>query len=77
MTPFDASQILLSFCKLKIVKPELFEVLEAAFIKMLPLANPSSLTAFSFAHSSLCTEMQIKFSENKKYLLKRSVKNMK
>jgi len=77
LTPFDASQILLSFCKLKIVKPELFEILEAAFVKMLPIANPSSFTAFAFAHSSLCTEMQMKFYDNKKYLLRRSVKNLK
>lgn len=77
LTPFDASQILLSFCKLKIVKPELFEALEAAFVKMLPIASPASLTAFAFAHSFLCTEMQMKFYENKKFLLKRSVKNLK
>lgn len=44
---------------------------------MLHIANPSSFVAFSFAHSQLCTELSMKLHENKKIMLKRSLKNLK
>ena len=77
MNLFDVTQILSSFSKLKLVKSELFELLELYFIKNLNKATPDSIVSYAFAHSALCVDMLQKYKEHKKTFLKRSVKNLK
>lgn len=55
--PADATMILLSYCKMKIIKPELFEVLEANFSNKLDQAKPKDVATYSHAHSMLCEEL--------------------
>ena len=74
---YDISQILVSFCKLKVVKSELFELLEINFIKNLADATPPSIVAYAFAHSSLCQDMIRKYSEEKHLHVKKNLKNMR
>lgn len=66
LNPNDAAMILASFCRLKIIKIELFEILEYNFVKKLSLAEPKAMASYAFTHSRLCNEMQMKFFENKK-----------
>jgi len=73
----DITQILVSFCKLKIIKSELFEILELYFIQNLDKASGASIVSYAFAHSALCNEMLQKYQANKKTFLKRSLKNLK
>jgi len=73
----DITQILVSFCKLKIIKSELFEILELYFIQNLDKASASSIVSYAFAHSALCNEMLQKYQTNKKVFLRRSLKNLK
>lgn len=72
----DITQILVSLCKLKVVKSELFELLELHFIKNLDKASAESIVSYAFAHSALCSDMLQKYEENKKTFLKRSIKNL-
>jgi len=74
---FDVTQILVSFSKLKVIKSELFELLELHFIKNLDKATAGSIVSYAFAHSALCNEMFQKYQENKQIFRKRSVKNLK
>lgn len=73
----DITQILVSFCKLKVIKSELFEILELYFIQNLDKASGASIVSYAFAHSALCNEMLQKYQANKKTFLKRSLKNLK
>ncbi|KRX09489.1 hypothetical protein PPERSA_12232 [Pseudocohnilembus persalinus] len=78
LKPIDASEILVGFCKLKIIKTHLFEVLEYNFIKKLDEASPQSIQTYAFAHSSLCTQMLMNYyAANKKTYKRRSLKNLK
>lgn len=57
LDPTNATMILLAYCKMKVVKPELFEVLEANFSNKLDQANPKDVATYSYAHSLLCNEL--------------------
>ena len=74
---YDISQILVAFCKLKVVKTELFELLEINFIKNLAHATPPSIVAYSFAHSSLCQDTIRKYGEQNHLYVKKSLKNLR
>jgi len=73
----DVSQILVSFCKLRIVKPELFELLELKFVSNIREASPQSIISYAFAHSALCVDMLERYNANKKQFLRRSINNLK
>lgn len=60
----DISQLMVGFCRLKMMKSELFEVLEAHFLKNIQRAPPKSLMHYSFAHSMLCTEIMRKIKND-------------
>jgi hypothetical protein len=73
----DISQVLVAFCRLKVIKSQLFELLEVYFIKNLDKATPASIQSYAFAHSALCLDIMKKYHDNKKDYLHRSVKNLK
>ncbi|KAL4438871.1 hypothetical protein ABPG74_016591 [Tetrahymena malaccensis] len=77
LDPSNATMILLAYCKMKVIKPELFEVLEANFSKKLDQASPKDVATYSYAHSMLCNELLSQFYESKKRYLKRSLNNIK
>ncbi|KAL4488389.1 hypothetical protein ABPG72_019239 [Tetrahymena utriculariae] len=77
LDPKNATMILLAYCKMKVVKPELFEVLEANFSNKLDQATPKDVATYSYAHSMLCNELLSQFHESKKRYLKRSLNNIK
>lgn len=74
----DVSQIMVALCRLKVVRIELFEVLESYFIRNLHKATPKSFMHYSYAHSFLCTEILNKIQQNgKKKPNRRTLKNIK
>lgn len=73
----DICLIYSSFVKLKAQKPKLFEILESLFIKRIYEADPETLTTMTFCHSFLSSDLLVKYNENKKDYLKRSLKKIK
>ena len=68
---------MVAFCRLKIVKKDLFEVLEMNFIRKINTATPKSVTNYAFAHSYMCMDLLMQYNEDSKKYKKKSLKNIK
>lgn len=77
ITLVDSSMILKAFCKLKVIKPKLFETLQALFIKDAYKASASVIISMAYSHSMLCSEMLFNYEDNKKEYYKRSLIRIK